>query len=76
MDPKAGGKNADEIKETQKKMQTYFKDVIAPNFKDYDFYTSKTADSDGLYELLEFEDITLGHMKHLLTKICLAGLCF
>ena len=51
LDPKDGGKDADGIKEFQAKVSTYFKDVISPNFKDYDFYAGESMDPDGMYAL-------------------------
>ena len=46
---KEAGKSDDDIKGFQTKVQNYFKNVIGPNFKDYDFYTGESMDADGMY---------------------------
>lgn len=46
---KASGAGEDKIKEFQKKVQAYFTSKIAPNFKDFDFYSGSSMDPDGMY---------------------------
>lgn len=45
---KEKGKSEDEIKSFQAGVQKYFKDVITPNFKDYDFYLGESMNPDGM----------------------------
>ena len=46
-------KGADEetIKKFQNGAQSYYSKTIAPNFKDYEFYTGESMDTDGMYVL-------------------------
>jgi len=53
---KESGKSDDEIKEFQTKVQGYFTKVIAPNFKDYDFYVGESMDTDGMVCLLNYRE--------------------
>ena len=45
---KQGGADDAAVKEFQTKVQGYFTKVIAPNFKDYDFYAGESMDIDGM----------------------------
>ena len=45
---KEAGKTEEEIKAFQTKVQGYFTKEIAPNFKDFDFYTGESMDPDGM----------------------------
>jgi len=51
-------KGADEEKITkfQKGAQAYYTKVIAPGFKDYDFYSGESMDSDGMVVLLNYRE--------------------
>ena len=49
---KASGADADTIKKFQMGVQNYYTKVIAPNFKDYDFYVGESMDTDGMYVVL------------------------
>lgn len=46
---KEGGADEAKVKEFQKKVQNYYTTKIAPNFKDFDFYTGESMDPDGMY---------------------------
>lgn len=45
---KENGADAEAVKTFQTKVQGYFTKVIAPNFKDYDFYVGESMDTDGM----------------------------
>ena len=45
---KASGASEEEVKKFQSGAQNYFTKVIAPNFKDYDFYVGESMDTDGM----------------------------
>jgi len=50
------GKSDEEIKTFQTKVQNYFTKVIAPNFKDYEFYTGESNNAEGLLLLLNYRE--------------------
>ena len=45
---KEKGSDEEAIKKFQTSVQGYFTKVIAPNFKDYDFYVGESMDTDGM----------------------------
>lgn len=45
---KEAGKSEEDIKKFQTKVQGYYTKVIAPNFKDFDFYSGESMDPDGM----------------------------
>ena len=45
---KAEGKSEEEIKKFQAGIQNYYTKEIAPNFKDFDFYTGESLDPEGM----------------------------
>ena len=45
---KKNGADEQTIKDFQTKTQTYYTKVIAPNFKDYDFYVGESMNTDGM----------------------------
>ena len=46
---KEAGKSEDEIKNFQNGVQNYYKEKIAPNFKDYEFFIGESMSEDGMY---------------------------
>ncbi len=66
---KANGKDADQIKAFQTKVQGYFTKVIGPNFKDYDFYAGESMDADGMYGNLKLQYLVRWKNKHRLTYV-------
>ena len=50
---KEKGADEEKIKKFQNGAQAYFKDVIGPNFKDYDFYVGESMDTDGMWVIEE-----------------------
>jgi len=53
---KAEGADDEAVKKFQTGAQNYFTKVIAPNFKDYDFYIGESMDTDGMVVLLNYRD--------------------
>ncbi|KAL9042009.1 MAG: hypothetical protein Q9214_003917, partial [Letrouitia sp. 1 TL-2023] len=53
---KESGADEAKIKEIQTKIQSYYTKVIAPNFKDYDFYVGESMDPDGMVVLLNYRE--------------------
>ena len=45
---KDSGKDEAEIKNFQQGVQKYYTEKIAPNFKDFDFYTGESMDPEGM----------------------------
>jgi hypothetical protein len=45
---KEKGASDEDVKKFQTSVQGYFTKVIAPNFKDYDFYVGESMDTDGM----------------------------
>jgi hypothetical protein len=45
---KERGAEEAEIKKFQTSAQAYYTKVIAPNFKDFDFYVGESMDTDGM----------------------------
>jgi hypothetical protein len=45
---KAEGANDEAVKKFQTGAQNYYTKVIAPNFKDFDFYIGESMDTDGM----------------------------
>jgi len=43
------------IEAFQKKILGYYKNVIGPNFDDYDFYAGESLDDHGMYENRTFD---------------------
>jgi hypothetical protein len=43
------GADAAAVKKFQSSAQAYYTKVIAPNFKDFDFYVGESMDTDGMY---------------------------
>jgi hypothetical protein len=52
----AAGKSAEEITAFEKGAQTYVKEVILPNFKDFEFYTGESMNPDGMVILLNYRE--------------------
>lgn len=46
---KENGADETAIKNFKTSVQGYYSKVIAPNFKDYDFYVGESMDTDGMY---------------------------
>ncbi|MCJ1440222.1 MAG: hypothetical protein MMC23_000705 [Stictis urceolatum] len=53
---KEKGSDEEAIKKFQTSVQGYFTKVIAPNFKDYDFYVGESMDTDGMVALLNYRE--------------------
>lgn len=53
---KESGADEETIKAFQSGAQNYYTKVIAPNFKDYDFYTGESMDPDGMVVLLNYRE--------------------
>ncbi|KAL8801525.1 MAG: hypothetical protein Q9223_006976 [Gallowayella weberi] len=53
---KEGGADEEKIKAFQTGAQAYYTKVIAPNFKDFDFYTGESMDPDGMVVLLNYRE--------------------
>lgn len=53
---KEGGANEEKIKAFQNGAQGYYTKHIAPNFKDFDFYTGESMDPDGMVVLLNYRE--------------------
>ena len=47
---KENGADEAAVKKFQDGAQKYYTKVIAPNFKDFDFYVGESMDTDGMYE--------------------------
>jgi hypothetical protein len=47
---KEQGADEEKVKAFQAGAQNYYSKHIAPNFKDFDFYTGESMDPDGMYE--------------------------
>jgi len=45
---KERGADEAEVKKFQTSAQNYYTKVIAPNFKDFDFYVGESMDTDGM----------------------------
>lgn len=43
------GADAETVTAFEKGAQGYVKEVLLPNFKDYEFYTGESQDPDGMY---------------------------
>ncbi|OAA55054.1 translationally controlled tumor protein [Niveomyces insectorum RCEF 264] len=50
------GKSAEEIKEFETGAQTYVKEKLLPNFKDFEFYTGESMNPDGMVALLNYRE--------------------
>ncbi|OAA78385.1 Translationally controlled tumor protein [Akanthomyces lecanii RCEF 1005] len=50
------GAPAEEITAFEKGAQTYVKEKLLPNFKDFEFYTGESMNPDGLIVLLNYRD--------------------
>lgn len=46
---KESGADEDKIKKFQTGAQGYYTKVIAPNFKDFDFYVGESMDTEGMF---------------------------
>ncbi|MCJ1408323.1 hypothetical protein MMC19_002398 [Ptychographa xylographoides] len=53
---KENGADEATVKKFQTGAQTYYTKVIAPNFKDYDFYVGESMDTDGMVVLLNYRE--------------------
>ncbi|KAL8836939.1 MAG: hypothetical protein Q9170_002739 [Blastenia crenularia] len=53
---KEAGADEDKIKAFQTGAQSYYTKHIAPNFKDFDFYTGESMDPDGMVVLLNYRE--------------------
>ncbi|KAL9029286.1 MAG: hypothetical protein Q9196_002465 [Gyalolechia fulgens] len=53
---KEGGADEEKIKAFQTGAQNYYTKHIAPNFKDFDFYTGESMDPDGMVVLLNYRE--------------------
>ncbi|KAL9611069.1 MAG: hypothetical protein Q9167_004281 [Letrouitia subvulpina] len=53
---KESGADEAKIKRIQTNIQSYYTKVIAPNFKDYDFYVGESMDPDGMVVLLNYRE--------------------
>ncbi|MCJ1481193.1 hypothetical protein MMC06_001349 [Schaereria dolodes] len=53
---KENGADEDAVKKFQTGAQNYYTKKIAPNFKDFDFYTGESMDTDGMVVLLNYRD--------------------
>ncbi|KAI4129591.1 MAG: hypothetical protein LQ338_002165 [Usnochroma carphineum] len=53
---KEGGADEEKIKAFQSGAQNYYSKHIAPNFKDFDFYTGESMDPDGMVVLLNYRE--------------------
>jgi len=50
------GADAAAVKKFQSSAQAYYTKVIAPNFKDFDFYVGESMDTDGMVVLLNYRE--------------------
>ena len=64
---------ADEIKAFQTRVQGYYKNVIAPNIKDFDFYAGESMNNDGMYVSLQLEYLTSKYAVYGLTGARVVG---
>ena len=48
---KESGADEEKIKNFQQGAQGYYTKVIAPNFKDFDFYVGESMDTEGMFVL-------------------------
>ena len=53
---KEGGADEAKVKAFQTGAQSFYTKVIAPNFKDYDFYAGESMDPDGMVVLLNYRE--------------------
>ncbi|KAI4142265.1 MAG: hypothetical protein L6R39_005009 [Caloplaca ligustica] len=53
---KESGADEEKIKSFQSGAQNYYSKHIAPNFKDFDFYTGESMDPDGMVVLLNYRE--------------------
>ena len=53
---KENGADDEKVKSFQKSTQDYYTKHIAPNFKDFDFYTGESMDPDGMVVLLNYRE--------------------
>lgn len=53
---KEGGADEAKIKAFQNGAQSYYTKHIAPNFKDFDFYTGESMNPDGMVVLLNYRE--------------------
>ncbi|KAL8711192.1 MAG: hypothetical protein Q9220_004337 [cf. Caloplaca sp. 1 TL-2023] len=53
---KENGADEEKIKAFQTGAQSYYTKHIAPNFKDFDFYTGESMDPDGMVALLNYRE--------------------
>ncbi|MCJ1476141.1 hypothetical protein MMC13_004806 [Lambiella insularis] len=53
---KESGADEAMVKKFQTGAQNYYTKVIAPNFKDYDFYVGESMDTDGMVVLLNYRE--------------------
>ncbi|KAL8951742.1 MAG: hypothetical protein Q9222_002292 [Ikaeria aurantiellina] len=53
---KENGADEEKIKAFQTGAQNYYTKHIAPNFKDFDFYTGESMDPDGMVALLNYRE--------------------
>ncbi|KAL9037275.1 MAG: hypothetical protein Q9180_003812 [Flavoplaca navasiana] len=53
---KEGGADEEKIKAFQTGAQNYYTKHIAPNFKDFDFYTGESMDPEGMVVLLNYRE--------------------
>ncbi|KAJ1335603.1 Translationally controlled tumor protein [Microdochium nivale] len=52
----AKGATEDEVKDFQAKANAYAKNVIIPNFKDFEFYVGESMNPDGMVALLNYRE--------------------
>ncbi|KAG5931522.1 hypothetical protein E4U53_001724, partial [Claviceps sorghi] len=52
----ARGASAEEITAFEKGAQSYVKEKLLPNFKDFEFYTGESMNPDGLVVLLNYRE--------------------
>ncbi|CAL8574661.1 hypothetical protein XPA_000616 [Xanthoria parietina] len=53
---KEGGADEEKVKAFQTGAQNYYTKHIAPNFKDFEFYTGESMDPDGMVMLLNYRE--------------------
>lgn len=58
------GKSEDEVKAFEKGAQTFVKEKLLPNFKDYEFYTGESMNPDGMIALLNYRYVPAAPTSH------------
>lgn len=52
------GKSEEEVKAFEKGAQSFVKDKLLPNFKDFEFYTGESMNPDGMIALLNYRYVS------------------